>query len=1016
MITWQVMSNSSAITLAVDEWTSSYAFNSTVFAEITQDNPKWLRIRNDSSNWYFGFSYDGYLWSEKTVAHTYLGTVDYVGIGGTMFDANGNFQEANTGLLCTYWDDPTNPASGHTVSGGVGSTGPTGVTGSTGPAGPTGPSGADGSATNTGATGPTGVTGSTGPAGPTGPSGADGTSTNTGATGPTGQSSTLYDDPDVLITAPTNGQTLQFDSSNSKWVNANTPFNISMTIAGQMINGETAITYVVPEALVLPEGATNSYAIALVAATSNVTVDLNKNGTEFGTITWGPGATTGNIVVPTTTTFVMGDVVTIVGPAQADSTLADIGITLAMNLSAVYLETGTNAAHPYWRMRQVQFASGESGIGFAAVAWLDANSNVLSTGGNVIASGTDPSWSADQAYNGSTASGNGWFSGNGTIGTDTVGSWLGYQFEYPALPAYVQYAPLTGYNWSIGDQIAVDYSDTGNVWVQMCVIENIPGADNVVNTYPVIGANSLGTFYDNASVGTYLTGEITIGQLTISNAIPTTSTTTGALIVNGGIGVAGNVVIGGNLNVNSITSFASNVTLPSPPNLFIPGGSNGQILTTNGLGNVYWGSAGTGGADINIPTEHSYWRMRIVEYTRGFNMAGFSGVEWKNASGSALSVGGTAIASHTDSGTWSPAAAYSGSTYAGVGWLNSSGPGEWLGYHFTSQVAPASVGFAPINGSPNTVPASLALDYSDDGIIWNQACLINPVAGLSNVVNYYALAYPVGAQGPTGVTGPTGPVSLITGPTGVPGSATNTGATGYTGPTGPTSTITGPTGPGVGSTGPTGPAGISGGAGAGFTPPDPSTFTDVVNNPNGDTLTLRSTGAVPSTALFPSTSDGGGQCYCILQTNPMGSSAFSMVTKVTHADYGNNGGWNGAGIAVYNSANHNTSYVWLCPNGQFYEADFGGSFTSASVYLGGGIGTRDYFIHIDYDGTNVKFGISRNGIDVNWPRTVTLASFLGAITHVGLAWSGNGGGPTGACYTWEHFYIGTEGTSGITAA
>lgn len=65
-------------------------------------------------------------------------------------------------------------------------------------------------------------------------------------------------------------------------------------------------------------------------ATGSTTFIVNKNGSQIGTIVWAASTAT-----PTFTTtsgaaqsFAAGDVLTVVGPATADTTLANWGVTL----------------------------------------------------------------------------------------------------------------------------------------------------------------------------------------------------------------------------------------------------------------------------------------------------------------------------------------------------------------------------------------------------------------------------------------------------------------------------------------------------------------------------------------------------------------------------------------------------------------------------------------------------------------------------------------------------------------
>jgi hypothetical protein len=94
---------------------------------------------------------------------------------------------------------------------------------------------------------------------------------------------------------------------------------------GQLAAEELLVRYIMADTLVFESG--SSYASALVAATAETVISVQKNGTQFATITFEAGSTEG--VVVGATTFAAEDVLTIVAPASADATLASISITLA---------------------------------------------------------------------------------------------------------------------------------------------------------------------------------------------------------------------------------------------------------------------------------------------------------------------------------------------------------------------------------------------------------------------------------------------------------------------------------------------------------------------------------------------------------------------------------------------------------------------------------------------------------------------------------------------------------------
>ncbi len=186
---------------------------------------------------------------------------------------------------------PTGPAGGPTGPTGPSVTGPTGPTGIDGPTGPTGWTG-PGGAGSVGPTGPTGTTGSGGPTGPTGPS-------STGPTGPTGPGATGI------------------------------RYDICTFYPGVPGNSQLILRWQSPRSVTIVAGATNSQASSRVAATGSTTFTIAINGTPVGTIVWSASGTAGAFTVASQLNIVIGDVLTITGPALSDATIADIAITLA---------------------------------------------------------------------------------------------------------------------------------------------------------------------------------------------------------------------------------------------------------------------------------------------------------------------------------------------------------------------------------------------------------------------------------------------------------------------------------------------------------------------------------------------------------------------------------------------------------------------------------------------------------------------------------------------------------------
>ncbi len=93
--------------------------------------------------------------------------------------------------------------------------------------------------------------------------------------------------------------------------------------------------------------------------------------------------------------------------------------------------------------------------------------------------------------------------------------------------------------------------------------------------------------------------------------------------------------------------------------------------------------------------------------------------------GAQVATGGTAVASSVYGGGYEPAKAFDGdagtSFYAGG---PSRTAGEWIGYHFTADVTLAEVRMTKVHdGGPEYTPRSLAIDYSANGVAWQNAGL-----------------------------------------------------------------------------------------------------------------------------------------------------------------------------------------------------------------------------------------------------------------------------------------------------
>lgn len=103
------------------------------------------------------------------------------------------------------------------------------------------------------------------------------------------------------------------------------PYDIGGTFNGVPTDGLVMLRYPMPRAVTFPAGLTTSKMIANTAATASTVFSLKKNGTEFGTATFAAAGTSATFAAALETSFAAGDILTIVAPATADATLADLG-------------------------------------------------------------------------------------------------------------------------------------------------------------------------------------------------------------------------------------------------------------------------------------------------------------------------------------------------------------------------------------------------------------------------------------------------------------------------------------------------------------------------------------------------------------------------------------------------------------------------------------------------------------------------------------------------------------------
>jgi Putative phage tail protein len=103
-------------------------------------------------------------------------------------------------------------------------------------------------------------------------------------------------------------------------------------VTGTFVNGTPAAglvlqRYVFAMAVTFPAGLAGSQGTAGTAATAITTFKIQKNGVNIGAMLFATAATTATFTMTSATTFNAGDVLTLVAPAVADATLADLAWT-----------------------------------------------------------------------------------------------------------------------------------------------------------------------------------------------------------------------------------------------------------------------------------------------------------------------------------------------------------------------------------------------------------------------------------------------------------------------------------------------------------------------------------------------------------------------------------------------------------------------------------------------------------------------------------------------------------------
>ena len=107
------------------------------------------------------------------------------------------------------------------------------------------------------------------------------------------------------------------------------PYDFGSFFPGAPANDELLIRHVFTRSVVFPSGLTGSQGFLGVAATAQTDFDIRKNAGSVGTMRFAAAGTTATFIFASEQTFAPGDRLSLVAPATADATAADVSYTLA---------------------------------------------------------------------------------------------------------------------------------------------------------------------------------------------------------------------------------------------------------------------------------------------------------------------------------------------------------------------------------------------------------------------------------------------------------------------------------------------------------------------------------------------------------------------------------------------------------------------------------------------------------------------------------------------------------------
>ncbi len=135
--------------------------------------------------------------------------------------------------------------------------------------------------------------------------------------------------PGQIFINDTTGQMI-FCNAGSTWTVLNATYDVHATYNSTPGASAVGVRFVTARAFNSPvhTNSTTSPAKALVAATAQTDFVWAKNGTPFCTMRFAGSATTSTYQSCSSTSFAVGDILTVTSPGSPDATLANVGLTL----------------------------------------------------------------------------------------------------------------------------------------------------------------------------------------------------------------------------------------------------------------------------------------------------------------------------------------------------------------------------------------------------------------------------------------------------------------------------------------------------------------------------------------------------------------------------------------------------------------------------------------------------------------------------------------------------------------